>query len=50
MYPLDEMDYDYIVESIKSNKYLTKEYKEMLIFKIKELDSYNNEWLETTIN
>ena len=31
MYPLDEMDYDYIVKSIRSNNYLTKDYKEMLV-------------------
>ena len=31
MYPLHEMDYNYIVKSIRSNKYLTKEFKEMLV-------------------
>ena len=34
MYPLDEMDYDYIVESIRSNEYLTKEYKDGLVINI----------------
>ena len=31
MYPLHEMDYNYIVESIRLNKYLTKEYKDGLV-------------------
>ena len=31
MYPLHEMDYAYIVKSIRSNKYLTKEYKDRLV-------------------
>lgn len=32
MYPLHEMDYKYIVESIRSNKKLDKDYKEMLVY------------------
>ena len=31
MYPLHEMDHYYIVKSIISNKYLTKEYKDDLV-------------------
>lgn len=32
MYPLHEMDYKYIVASIRSNKILDKNYKEVLFF------------------
>ena len=32
MYPLHEMDYNYIVASIRSNEYLDKDYKEMLVY------------------
>ena len=32
MYPLHEMDYKYIVASIRSNEYLDKDYKEMLVY------------------
>lgn len=32
MYPLHEMDYKYIVASIRSNKYLDKDYKQTLVY------------------
>ena len=34
MYPLHEMDYKYIVASIRSNEYLDNDYKQDLVFSL----------------
>ena len=52
MYPLHEMDYDYIVKSINSSTHLTELFKRSVINRLnmrKKLDDYEKDYIVITL-